>query len=77
MEENIHKKALIKTLLIAGIIIGITSIYSILFRQPQAYIANFHIDYRLLDTNKSKMIMALDSVFYVVCTVPQKANKRP
>jgi hypothetical protein len=69
MEENIHKKALIKTLLIAGIIIGITSVYSILFSQPQAYIANFHIDYRLLDTNKSKMIMALDSVFYVVCTI--------
>lgn len=69
MEENPHKKAIIKTLLIAGIIIGITSIYSIIFSKPQAYIASFHIDYKLLDTSKTKMIMALDSLFYVVCTI--------
>ena len=69
MEENTHKKALLKPWLIAGIIIRSTSIYSIFFSQPQAYIANFHIDYRLLNTSKTKMIIALDSIFYVVCTI--------
>jgi hypothetical protein len=69
METDKNKKQVQWYLLLLGLVIGISSLFSIAYRQPMAYVSNFHIDYILLQASTQPFLSDLHALFYVICTL--------
>ena len=69
MEINPIKKQMQWYMLLIGGFVGLSALYNISYRQPVAYISNFHIDYEMLTSSHQPFLSDLHSFMYVISTL--------